>query len=125
MGAYRQVNCHDLCYEDYLKSKNISISRDFIPQKNCKSLCPLECDSVDFDYSSESNSGYNNWIVITFHYKEIKYTQMSQTPKMTLTDFISNFGGILGVFLELSFYSFYKFMKFAFERLFIVHTLTN
>ena len=134
---YRQLNCYDLCYQKFIESlaglRNISLleafqnTSNFNRKENCDNFCPLECDSVnyetseiervlieeDFDYYIETflnnSNDYKkeNLLVLRIEYSELKYTQISQTAKMTATDLISNIGGVLGVFLELSFYSAY------------------
>ena len=58
--TYRQVNCFELCFEDYVKkyalkneiSENEARSkvevRNYDKEKNCKNVCPLECESTSF-----------------------------------------------------------------------------
>ena len=59
---YRQVNCYDLCYQKHLESlaglRNISLlqafqkTSEFNRKDNCDNLCPLECDTVNFEIST-------------------------------------------------------------------------
>ena len=134
------MNCHDLCYQKHLESqatsRNISLleafqDNDFNVNYNCVHLCPLECDSIffnmprverilsdhDFDYYTKrylnKSDGYEkeNILIIKIQYKGMSYVHMSQTAKMTNTDLISNIGGVLGVFLELSFFSVYRMIE--------------
>ena len=136
------MNCYDLCYRKHLQSlsvlRNISLIEanqceiNFDRQRNCDSLCPLECDSIyfetsnlehllsqeDFEYYSaflDKSKIYKkeNMLLVKIRYEELKYTHMSQTAKMTFTDLVSNVGGVLGVFLELSFYSAYRLVHFT------------
>ena len=103
-------------------------------------MCPLECDSVNFqltidnkiikddlfayfqrdflNVSSSESYEKENIRVLFIYQKEIKYTHMSQTAKMTFIDLVSNFGGVLGVFLELSFFSVYRLVYFVLEGIF-------
>ena len=145
--VYRRVNCFDLCYQDHLESvailMNVTLLEAFrnISKFNqhyqCDHLCPLECDSISFEISvnqiplidSEYNffwkrylnnsNGYEKekLLVLRLEYDEMKYTQMSQTAKMTLTDLVSNIGGVLGVFLEMSFYTAYRICYFLLDSL--------
>ena len=54
-------------------------------------------------------------LMLNFYYSDRKYTDITQSVKVTLADFISNNGGILGLFLELSFFSAYRFILFIFD----------
>ena len=50
---------------------------------------------------------------MNFYYTERKYTEISQMVKVTGADFVSNTGGVLGLFLELSFLSVYRFVIYV------------
>jgi len=97
----------------------------------CKLDCPLECNSIDFNievmtslfpnenYAKElmNNSkikskypaGYNitledlskSLVQFSVYYKNFDYTLVSQTPKQELVDCVSNFGGLLGLFVGM------------------------
>jgi hypothetical protein len=73
--TYRQVNCFELCLQDFLKnSSNVeaeSLSNDFDYTKNCGHLFPLECQSIsyrlietEFKWSGLDTSLYSNNIQI-------------------------------------------------------------
>ncbi len=130
--TYRKVNCLEVCL------RNVG--------QNCEDLCPLECESIsyspmeksvimDFLHSHFNKSGIfeslktklgmknltENEIstsvsFVSVFYNELKYNQITQTPKTSPSALISNLGGTLGLFFELSFLSLYKllsyFMKF-------------
>ena len=49
-------------------------------------------------YEVEKN--YKILVSIDFKINELGYTNISQTDKMTLTDRVSNNGGVIGVFLD-------------------------
>lgn len=122
--TYRQKPCYDMCHQDYLKtyarSRNISIFSvnyvNFDFQGNCSHICPLECSSTTFDHSKVElqNSGPMRF---SFFYSDRKYTEISQSIKTTEADLISNSGGVLGLFLELSFISAYRFIIYIFDFL--------
>ena len=103
---------------------------------NCDNLCPLECDSIsfdvskitrnleqDYDYYSErylnNSKDYKkeNILIGKIQYTSMKYNDMSQTAKITFTDLVSNIGGVVGVFLEMSFFSIYRTL----EKLSLLH----
>jgi len=56
---------------------------------------------------------------MTFYYSDRKYTEITQSIKMKLSDFISNTGGLLGLFLDLSFFSAYGFIIFMLDLIFV------
>lgn len=108
--TYRQLNCYDLCLLEYASARNISrqfayLSLRFNYQGNCSQLCPLECDSNLFELSEdiyhyiEEN---NNYLWFNIFYSQNKYTEISQAAETTVADLISNNGGVLGLFVELS-----------------------
>ena len=144
--TYRQVNCYDLCYRKFIQAlaiaKNISelearyLNVRFDLKAKCNHLCPYECRTVHFDWS-ENRQEINvqllnyleqvflnkstvyrkeNLLTALFEYESLKYTQISQIPKMTFVDLVSNTGGVLGVFLELSFFSVYRMLYFLIEK---------
>lgn len=116
----------------------------------CSTECPLECDSIKYDLSIsfskmildnlreisqygkytklaellESNSSLindqNNFVGINVFYNDLSYTYISQMPKMELSEYISNIGGILGLFIGISFLSLVEFLELFIELFLIV-----
>jgi hypothetical protein len=109
-----------------------------------KYYCPLECDSMSFsinnyleqfpvsgligtetrlDYNLTSFKTYEqinrHYIVLFVYYRKLEYTLISQEPKTETFDFISNIGGILGLFLGVSFLSFIEIFEIVLEIFFI------
>jgi len=107
--------------------------KNYDMEKNCNHECPLECETTQYKvaelkYSFLEYSEYSlPWIPevekrlnitinstkefskdllqMTLFFDSLKYTQISQTPKTTLSGLVSNLGGSTGLFLELSFLS--------------------
>lgn len=105
-------------------------------ESNCGKECPLECDSMKYnlhesgsDYPSRlySKSLINNPVIkskfanqsdlnyetlkrtmvqIMVYYKDLGYQQYDEVEKTTLPDLAANIGGLLGLFLGMSFLSF-------------------
>ena len=73
-------------------------------------------DSDDFSTYEELKK---NYFALRIYYNELKYTLISQEPKTEMFNFISNIGGILGLFLSISFLSFIEIFEFIFEIMFI------
>jgi len=108
----------------------------------CLPLCPLECDTQEFKIStsflnyphlSKVNGLLNNPIIkskyenisnvtvnqlresvasVAIYYDDLSYTVISKKPAMILLDLISAIGGIMGIFLGISFLSFLEIIEF-------------
>jgi len=107
----------------------------------CTPFCPMECDSIEYKYEVMSsvfpNLDYapqlagNSKIVpkypsgtkitledlrasvvaFSVYYSDFKYTVIEQLPKMQIVDAVSNFGGLLGLFVGVSFLSFMELFE--------------
>ena len=103
--------------------------------------CPLECESINFslqssivDYPSIGNVTENefksrftryeklrrDFFAIRVYYEDLKYTFISQQPKTQVADLISSIGGLFGLFVGVSFLSFFEFIEIFFEIIFIL-----
>jgi hypothetical protein len=88
----------------------------------CKEYCPLECDSVTYTSTVNQfrNKKENREFQLRIFYKSLKYTSLTQYPKMVDFDLISNIGGILGLFIGCSFASFFEVFEIVIEVIFII-----
>lgn len=119
--TYRRVNCYDLCLQEYASKRNISTvdaynGFNFIVE--CSRLCPAECSSHKFEVDQnelEVRSESPHVSRVTFFFYEPRYTEITQTVKTTEADLISNTGGVLGLFLEISFISAYRFIVYLID----------
>ena len=130
--TYRMKYCYELCYNNYLikyaVSKNISkghasfeLKFDF--SSNCSHMCPFECSSTTFDVFQNEIEYDNRSFYMNFFYSDLKYTEISQSEKTTQTDLISNTGGVLGLFFELSFISIYRLINFVLELISVLYLI--
>jgi len=125
------------CMARYLKD-----FRKKYQNEKCSQYCPLECESMNYiintyneqfpstgSVSKKHNfpAEYNTYAEIKKHfieifvyYNDLKYTVISEEPKAELFNFISNIGGILGLFLGISFLSFIEIFEILFEILIII-----
>jgi hypothetical protein len=130
--TYRQNDCYERCFEEYLdkyrgSQKLTNLETNVLKSKfyyigNCSNLCPLECTSTSFYLIKNEinlNSNDSKLLILNFFYSDRKYTEITQSVKVTGADFISNTGGVLGLFLELSFFSAYRFILFIFDLIFV------
>jgi hypothetical protein len=107
-------------------------NNNFKQIEKCSHLCPLECDQYSYEIfhtphkiigSGRINKFNDDYIysilpefqtyenvsktyyLINVYYEDLKYTLISQQPKIELFGLISNLGGILGLFIGFSFIS--------------------
>jgi len=103
--------------------------------KYCGNSCPKECDSTEYSittsssdfpsdeyvkrllnytfikrkYTENSSSELkSNLLSFSVYYSDLKYTEISQSPKYTLSDLISGIGGNMGKRILLDFFIFSK-----------------
>ena len=86
------------------------MSTSFSYKVECSNNCPLEYSSNIFEsFEKKMNilpvRDNSYWVRVNFHYQDDKYTEVTQSPQYMQADVISNTGGVLGLFLELSFYA--------------------
>jgi hypothetical protein len=123
------------CYNSSILTKCIDKFLNYYSLKHineCESnYCPLECDSFEYDIdlyqqsilsSGKISPVYNTdidypadfktyenvsktYFSINVYYQDLKYTLISQQPKIEIFGLISNLGGILGLFIGFAFVS--------------------
>ena len=140
---YRQELCFETCTYNYFNEQSIARnmtlyefknSISFNAVRNCSYLCPIECEQITYDltastkttseaYLQDLNKIYKIPTVATESFFEINfclvdrfYFETKQIPKVTLTDFVSNSGGLLGLFLGMSFISVYHFLLLLYDK---------
>jgi len=85
----------------------------------CSSYCPLECDSVIYKYSAYSHVVKGSTFV-RIYFENLQFTVIEQIPKMKTSDFISNIGGVFGLFVGASFVSLFEIAEILIEMAFIL-----
>ena len=143
MKLYNSTACltyaKSMCVNDqYTLFRNQSISDD------CLSQCPLECDTVAYDFTvSSSNFPTTNLydlvkktlgnmtyeqlkekaIGINVYYSSLSYTSLSESPQTSVIDLFSNIGGTLGLYIGISFLSLVEIVEIVLECIFIAFNL--
>jgi hypothetical protein len=114
------------------------------------SSCPLECNSIEYSIETITSKfpslsyalelmnnpkikskypiGYNitledlreSMVQFSVFYTDFHYTYITQIPKFQLVDLVSNFGGLLGLFVGMSFLSFGELIEIFVEVLIIL-----
>jgi hypothetical protein len=123
--TYRKVYCYDLCISEYASQRNISKydaywKINFNYTGNCSRFCPCECETTIFDISETNlpllvDSSVRSVYEVNFHFLNNKYTELTQVVKTTEADLISSTGGVLGLFLDLSFYQAFCFLGYILD----------
>ena len=134
LGSLQQCNKTD-CVDDFIIK--YATQRLQFPD-NCLDQCKPECDlnSLKIEHnhislvSDEFKSVYNitkndtdKIVSINVFYSDFKFTIIKQIPKMSLIDLISNLGGLLGLFVGISFLTFIEIIQICFEMIF--HIFSN
>jgi acid-sensing ion channel 5 len=106
------------------------------------SECPLECESVDFDFTySISDLDIERFYINRFYQKpnedvdlaslkkrvvdiyvyftQLKYTEITEMPTTTVIDLLASVGGTIGLFVGISVLSFVEIIEFIMESIFI------
>ena len=116
----------------------------------CEPHCPLECNTLTYTVSASFSKfpnyyyftqlinnpkitskyppGYNityndiqnSVIAFNVYYDDLKYTTITENPSVSSIDLISNMGGILGLFIGVSFLSFIEPLEMIMEIIFIL-----
>ena len=116
---------------------------------SCLEQCPLECESIKYDvvlsnnvvlskqgyelfkipidYLVNMNGEFNltyeemkqRFLFLNIYYSELSYIKISETPKTSIIDLLSNLGGTLGLFVGISFLSFIEIVEIILEIIFI------
>ena len=117
--------------------------------KGCLEQCPLECESIKYDlllsnnavlsrqgyelfkssidYFIHTNGEYNltyeemkqRYLFLNIYYSELSYIKISESPKTSIIDLLSNLGGTMGLFVGISFLSFIEIVEIIMEIIFI------
>ena len=115
--------------------------------------CPLECDSEFYTLTTSSlayptkiyadmlanqtqiKNRFNNIpptyeqlkqsiASVNINYNQLGYTQINEIQKISVTDLVTNIGGTMGLFLGLSFLSFFEIVELLVELVFLLAQYT-
>ncbi len=135
-------NIFKKCYKTTEREKCINtFMNDFNKLDLCMDYCPLECDSFKYEINQIvkpllatgkcggclSTYDFNfetyeyltkTYFSLAVYYKDLKYTLITQQPRMDLFDLISSIAGILGLFIGFSFITCLEIFEVIFEVIF-------
>ena len=110
------LECEESGYT-YFASMN-----DFPTQSFVSSLSQMQ--TIKNIYPSDSDRNYQNFkqslSMVSIYYGQLQETIIEQSPKMQITDLVSTIGGILGLFLGMSFLSIVEFIEILVQTLIIL-----
>ena len=107
---------------------------------SCSTLCPLECDSVEYNLlvSSANYPSFSSYLVygkyfenmtfeelqkksiaISIFYSDLSYIYIGESVKTLVIDLFSNIGGTLGLFVGVSMLSLIEIVEILIEVVFI------
>ena len=140
-----ECDIDDECIENFYGSE-VNMSR-FI-QNNCRSPCPLECNSTEFQahvtfsqlvgdsyvhfISNRSNllaefvtrplnkdTARESIVQLNLFYNSLSYTVLSESPKMDLISLLAAIGGHMGLFLGISVLSLFELVEVLIEMVYL------
>lgn len=85
----------------------------------CVQYCPIECKTSSYLFEISSLAIKSNFTRFKIYYRELKYTHITQEPKVILINLIANVGGAFSLFIGLSFISIFELIEIFIEILFI------
>ena len=127
--SFKISNLHDYCFKNesirclneaygIYKQRQNSYVINF-----CMPSCPLECQSIDFQVTpSFSQLAMNTTSIakVNIFYESLSYLEISETEAMNAIDLISGIGGIMGLFMGVSFMSAFEFLEMLFKIILIL-----
>ena len=107
------VGCNILRKKIYFQQENLNLSKcrvsdeiNFELIKTCEDKCQKECHFTYYSFTINKKEEMNMYHAsIRFTHNEMPDITIRYIPEMPLLTFICNFGGILGMWLGLSFYT--------------------
>ena len=135
------IDCHTKEELDCFSKISKNMNQSFLEDGNCIKECPIECDSVQYqmtisqiDYPTEEladlmkqdpiiRGKFNHSIPLTYkdlkkslaslniYYDELGYKIIKELPAQYLLSLVSNIGGIIGLFLGISFVSVFEIFE--------------
>ena len=120
-------NVWELCWQTVEQSIHSSCTwnfkQDFYHKsiiQECSQYCPIECNSYEFQKEISSVSEFNTNVTrLKMFYRTLKYTLVKEKNKYPLEDLISNIGGILGLFVGISFVNLAELIELVAELFFV------
>ncbi len=122
----KTILIHNTTDDEYFICKNQFLMNDIFfesVERYCNTKCIASCVEEIFDYEllgPQKNSKISNEFEtkIDFHFKSENELVFTYRPRMTAIDFLGNFGGLMSLWLGLSFISLYDYSADIIEKVF-------
>jgi len=89
--------------------------------KICEKQCPMECDSISYSLTIQGNYLFLDGLShVYIYFPDFYYTSITEQPKTTFDQLISNIGGLLGLFIGGSLMSFFEIFELLISILVIM-----
>ena len=72
------------------------------------------------NFENKQNPLAKDIVSLHVYYEDTTYTSVNEIPKMGLVDLLSSMGGLLGLFLGMSFLSIFELLEILFEVVIII-----
>ena len=88
----------------------------------CENKCPKECNSTQFKIKlgKLEDNYYSDGIFIHSSFFDLSSLEIIQIPKMNSFDFVSNVGGLLGLFIGVCFLSLVEVIELFIDIFFVL-----
>ena len=100
-----QYKDHKVCPFDFLQC-----SPDQTLVRRCETECRLKCINRYYNYDNNLDKLYGNFYSINMGHNQLPDQITEHMPETTSIEFISNFGGLMGMWLGLSALAILKFL---------------
>lgn len=88
--------------------------------EKCAKYCPLECTQISYSVEISSIHLVNSSLTkLKVFYRSLKFTSITQEPKILLIDLVSNIGGTFGLFVGVSFVTIIEIIEVLTELVFL------
>lgn len=128
--SYHKENCVEQCIQSqvsdkynctltgYYYNKNLELCTDLFLKEtaDCQSQCVDGCFTLTYSVAvTEDAPAGDESLDLIVVFGELRYTEISQVPKMTVFDLIGSIGGTLGIFVGFQILSIIEIFQFVLE----------
>ena len=108
----------DDLYKKYFKNENVD--------KECAKMCPLECNTEQFDLLLTRNELRNisdyesNYLSVILYFDLAGYLNYEESPSISVYNLISNIGGSIGLLLGMSLLSIFEVLEMVILSIYLI-----
>ena len=104
----------EILYKKYFKNENVD--------KECAKMCPLECNTEQFDLLLTRNELRNlsDSTNIILYFDSAGYLNYEESPSISVYNLISNIGGSIGLLLGMSLLSIFEVLEMVILSIYLI-----